>query len=928
VEAGAAPERVALFVLSRRAAREAMDHLLRRLGRSVPGLPVFTVHGFAFRLVGRRFEEFGYDAPPQVLAAPEQYAVVRRMLQDEDRERWPSYGNLLGVRGFAQQVADFCLRAQERLLGPEEVSVLVERSGRTDHREVADFYRRYLERLAGAGQVDFAGLLFRTVELLRREITPEEAYEHILVDDFQDATHATEAILQALAGATRSLVVAADPAGHVFSYRGASLEPLRRAPETLGCRERVELVRSPRLGGLSLAPLEDPEASVGHPDGRVETRLFSHPGEEADAVAHELVRMRVEEDVPWGRMAVILRRYGPYLTNLRHALNRHRVPFVVVAEQAAVAAEPANRPIIDLFRYVFGPGQREELVEAVLSSTLGGFDPHDLRRLRREARTRQRTLLELVEEGADGLPSDLFQRLDRFRALVRNLPKIAEERGPDGAFFWLWADAGIPYFSQLVESGERERDLDALAALGGVLSRLVERRPGATVADYLDTLEAAEFGPDPWVPPEERYPHGVRVISAHRAHGAEFEVVMVVGCLEGEFPSLGHGRAMLDLEDLVRPRTGAERLRERLADERALFRLALSRARRRTVLFASHSTNARNPRTPSRFAERLGLQWLEAREFAPPAASLRSMEASLRRRLSDPAQPQAERVAALQVLPAIGAAPSSWWWGRDWTDPGVPLYPDEMRTSYSRLSTLQNCGLQYLYAAELGLDPERTHQMWVGSLIHDIIDRVQKGELERTKDAVLGALRGGWRPEIFPHRALERQRWRDAQGMLLRWLMEKPEDAGELVTTEVAFKFPIDGAVVRGKIDAIFRQHSGGLRIRDYKTGRTTLTKAEVEEDLQLASYFLALRRSPELAELGDPEVVELAYLAVAREEGFKVMSHRPEPGYEERAEETLLELVARVRSEDFAPSPEADCFFCGFKPICPLWPEGREVLE
>ena len=32
------------------------------------------------------------------------------------------------------------------------------------------------------------------------------------------------------------------------------------------------------------------------------------------------------------------------------------------------------------------------------------------------------------------------------------------------------------------------------------------------------------------------------------------------------------------------------------------------------------------------------------------------------------------------------------------------------------------------------------------------------------------------------------------------------------------------------------------------------------------------------------------------------------------------------VRAEDFAPNPEADCMFCRFKPICPLWPEGAEV--
>lgn len=928
VEDGAPPERVALFVLSRRAAREASDHLIRRLGRSIPELPVFTVHGFAFRVVGRRFEELGYREPPQVLAAPEQYAVVRRMLRADGAEAWRSYGNLLGVRGFAQQVADFCLRAQERLLGPDQVDALVEASGRPDQREVASFYRRYLDRLAADGQIDFAGLLRRAVQLLAKDLRPEEVYEHVLVDDYQDASHATEGVLRPLSAAARSLVVAADPGGHVFAYRGTALEPLRRVAETLGCRERVELRASHRLGELSLVPLEDPAAPPGDGTTRLETRLFSHPGEEADAVAHELVRLRVEEDVPWGEMAVILRRYGSYLTDLRHALGRHGVPFVVVAEQAAVASEPANRPVIDLFRYVFRPERRQDLVETVLTSGIGGFDPHALRRLRREARARGRTLVELVDGGADGLPPDLGARLDRFRALLRDLPRVAEERGPDGAFFWLWAEAGIPSFAGLVESGSRERDLDALAALGGVLSRLVERRPGATVEDYLDTLDAAEFGPDPWVPPEERYPGGVKVISAHRAHGSEFEVALVVGCLEGEFPSLARGRPMIELEDLVRPRTAADRFRKRLADERALFRLAISRARRGTVLFASRSTNARNPRTPSRFAERLGLTWDGAREVAPPAASLRTMEASLRLRLADPAVRPAARLAALAVLPAVDATPTTWWWAREWTDPGRPLYEDEVRTSYSRLSTLQNCGLQYLYSAELGLDLERTHQMWLGSVIHDIIDRVQNGELERTREAVLGALRAAWRPETFPHRALERQRWRDAQGMLLRWLLETPEEAGHLVATEVPFRFPIDGAVVRGKIDAIFRQDSGRLRIRDYKTGRNPLTKAEVEEDLQLASYFLALRRAPDLAELGEAEVVELAYLAIPREEGFKVMSHRPEPGYEERAEGTLLDLVARVRAEDFAPSPEANCRFCEFKPICPLWPEGREVLE
>ena len=925
VEAGADPERVAFFVLSRRAARETREQLVRRLGRSLADLPVFTVHGFAFRVIGRRFRDLGYDQPPQVLSAPEQYAVVRQMLDREHPAAWPEFGNLLRVSGFAQQVADFLLRVQERLMGADELESAVRRSRNQAYAEIAGFYRRYVDDCRKRGRVDFAGLLLRTVELLAEDLSRAEAYQHVLVDDYQDATHATEAILQALSVAADSLTVAADPQGHVFSYRGGSPEPLGRAAERLGCRTHVELGRGYRLKG-SLASLEDPDGPDGASVDGLEARLFAHPGEEADAVAHELLRLRVEDDVPWREMAVIVRRYGGYLTGLRHALARHRIPFVVVAEAAAVATEPANRPIVDFFRYALQDAPPESLLETVLSSPVGGLDPHDLRELRRAARLREISLIQLVHrEGHEAIPERLRERVRRFRRLTGELPEVAAERGPDGAFFWLWSE--LPHVRRLVEEEERGRDLDALAALGNVLSRFVERRRDATLQDYLDTLDAAEFGPDPWVPPEERHPHAVRILSAHRAHGTEFEVALVAGCLEGEFPSLSHAFPLLDLEGLLQPRSGSRRLRDRLAEERALFRLAVSRARRRTILYASHSTSARNPRTPSRFVKRLGLPWSPSREFAPPAASRRAMEAGLRRVLAEPEAASADRLAAMAALPRVGARPEEWWWGRDWTDPGGPIHAEKVRTSYTKLSTLENCPLQYLYAAELGLDTERSHYMWLGSVIHALVDRVQQGDLPRDEDAVLAALDDAWRPEAFPHRALERQRYRDARNMLRRWLRDEELWQMRLVKSEHPFEFPLDGAVIRGRIDAIFETGEGGPRVIDYKTGKTTPTREELKEDLQLGAYYLAMREVPELRELGKPSVLELDFLAIEAYGTFKRMPFRPPDGFDTWAEETIRGYLRTIREERFAPSPEAECRNCPFKTVCPVWPQGGEVL-
>jgi superfamily I DNA/RNA helicase/RecB family exonuclease len=922
VEGGADPERVALFVLNRRAARDGREALVRRLGRSLADLPVFTVHGFGFRVFSRRFDDLGYAEPPQIVSAPEQYAAVRRLLAEERPEDWPRFGGLLRVRGFAEQVADFVLRAQERLLEPEALDAMVERSSKEEYGEVARFYGRYLEEQRRHGRVDFAGLLRETVALLERDLSEAEAFAHVLVDDYQDATPAAEGILRALGRAAESAVVVADPAAHVFSYRGGTLEPFGRLSETLPGLRRVELSTLHRgaASGTVLAALADPEAPAAEGESSIEAHVFAHPGEEADAAAHTLLRWRVDRDVPWEDMAVVLRRYGSYLTALRHALARHGIPHVVVAEAAAIATEPANRPVIDLFRYACRADRREDLLERLLLSPIVGIDPHALRELRRQAAMRGCALLELVEGRDRDLSPELLESVERFRSLV---PGLAE-RAPDEAFFWLWTE--VPYYRELVASGERSRDLDALAALGEVLANFVERRPGATLADYLDTLEAAEFGADPWTPPEERHPHAVRVLSAHQSHGMEFDSAIVLGCLEGEFPSLGAMERLVDLDRLVTLSSPVERLRRRLAEERALFRLAISRARRQTVLMASHSESSRNPRTPSRFAGHLGLRWT-AQEDAPQAASLLTMESDLRRRLADPQAPRPDRVAALAGLARVRAEPVAWWGGRDWTDPGSPLHEGEIRTSYSRLSTMENCGLQYLYAAEMGLDPERSHNMWLGSLIHDLIDRVQRGELPRDERVLLDELGRLWRTNVFWSRALERQRRRDAEKMIRQWVRDA--STGEVLVSEVPFEFPVGGAVIRGRIDSVFRVGADRTRVVDFKTSRSQPTKAEVQESLQLGTYYLAMRRVPELSELGEPDVLEFGYLFLeGTDEGYKHFAMRPDkvPDFERRVEATLLTLLERVRAERYAPSPEADCQFCTFKPICPLWPQGAEV--
>lgn len=939
IEAGVDPERVALFTLTRRAGRDARDQVARRLGRSVSDLRIFSVHGYANSFVTERwFHELGYSVQPSVLSAPEQYAQVAEALADENDSDWPQLGHLRGVRTFGRQIADLMLRCQERLLDPDELDAAVKAAGRSDYLEVAAFYRRYVSAQESSDEVDFGGLLQQTARKLEAGVPEEERFEHVLVDDFQDATIAAGAIVKALAAAADGAVFAADPAGHVFTFQGGSLEPLRSLPVAFPSIGTVELAGSHRLGaGLTaLAALTDPGAEAPEPEPHFEARLMAHPGEEIEAVADEILRLRVDEDVPWSEIAIVMRRYGSYLNGLRHALARHRIPFTVVAEETALPTEPAIRPLIDLLRFVYRPTLRADLLETVLASPLVGLDPHELRRLRRESRAARVTLLDLVQNGGPDRPEEpiLATKVGYFRELVSDIPRIEKRLGPDGLLFELWTRR--PDAAELVASDEpsARRALDAISAFADTIYRFAERRPEASIKDYLETLEAVDFAPDPWIPPEERRPDAVRVISAHRTQGLEFEAVLIPGCLEGEFPSLSRGDPLVSIERLIDPTSPSERLRARAAEERALFRMAVSRARRRTILFASSSAGDRNPRTPSRFAAKLGLQWLPTGDpggtggTGGAPASLRSMETALRRHLADPMEPAARRLAAAAALPATGARPERWWGRNEWTDPGVELHPDgdEYKTSYSRISPMENCGLQYLYAQELGLDNETSHAMWVGTLFHSIVDRVQRGEIPRSEIAILETFESEWDPARFESGVVEHQRHRDMEGMLLTWL---DADWGTPLRSEVGFSFELPGATLRGKIDAVFPMADGKVRVVDYKTSRYSVSVAEAQESLQLATYYLAVKRTPELAELGEPASLELAYPAQPfKRGGFAIRSADPSKtaDYEEENTERLTQLIAAVRQEDFMPDADADCRYCRFKTICPLYPEGNEA--
>ena len=164
-------------------------------------------------------------------------------------------------------------------------------------------------------------------------------------------------------------------------------------------------------------------------------------------------------------------------------------------------------------------------------------------------------------------------------------------------------------------SSKRARpELDTVVTFANVVAEASEQGD-AGVEAFLEALDAGEHGPG-WIAREAGEGDAVQVLTAHGTVGQEFDTVLVAGAAEGNFPSPVAARAD------VRPGraangcgAGRSRYRERLEDERRLFRMVVGRARRRVVLVAADMHPDADELTQrSRFVDELGVTWTPAPE--------------------------------------------------------------------------------------------------------------------------------------------------------------------------------------------------------------------------------------------------------------------------------------------------------------------------
>jgi superfamily I DNA/RNA helicase len=924
---GLAPHRILFLCTNRRYSMEAKDRLFGELAQTVVvDVPVYTWHALANHLVSRHYPVLGYRESPVLLTAPEQWGKVRELLAAERPVDWGVWGDRLRDRAFVDEVADFCLRVTQRLMSNDDLEALARH--RAEWLPVTRFYQTYQAELRKDSRLDYAGLIATAVRMLAEQAdlaeTLRHRFPHVLVDEAEEMSRAQRELLVLLE--RDNLCVAADPDSGVEGFRGAESEWVLGFERHAGPARTIVLEEGHRLGqplsaaAAGLAARNDPAGDRTPPAAPAHTttfeaRQFGSPAEEVDHIARELRRTHLFDGVPWDDMAVLVSQPAYLLGSLQRALARWEVPHRPLVGERPLGAEPAVGMFLDLVRVALRDEGWEAVLPGLLTSPLVGLGYAGRRRLERLAWQTGRPLVKVLEESS-GLPE--------VAALARLCDIVVLHAGNAQECFWEVFDAAA-YYRRLREARgvEASLQLDALVAFDHALGRFVERRHGlATIRDYLNEAARADFGGDPWLPPLPTGSGRVAILSFHAAKGREWDTVVVAGCLDTWIPKGRRAQGLFDPLALEIS-DAADRAIEAIAADRRTFYVAATRARRRVLFTVSQGAFGRG--RPSRFLGELGCEPVAPPVEDLPALTESEQRARLRRILEvDPStEPPEARVAALLALAELPGTDPGKWYGRwEWTEGAVPVEGDVLRTSYSRLSYYDNCGLQYLLVSVLGLDPSSTHSMKFGTWMHALFEAVHNKELT-TPPALLERYRQYFDESVFPNLTIARQFRRDGEKMLRAfWEYERRY---KTVAVEAKFDLEYGTTRLRGRIDRVDQIGDNRLRLTDYKTAKWAAGVTEAQESLQLAIYYKAAREDPDLAALGTPIAARLVYPGATFSDG-KPLERVQNPEQADKVLERLPGLVADIRNEKFAPSPLADCMWCAVKPMCPLWPQGSEL--
>jgi len=444
---------------------------------------------------------------------------------------------------------------------------------------VSQVWREYENTLTKEKALDFDDLLLKTARLLQNKDVLEHyhhVWKYIHIDEYQDTNTVQYQIAQLLALKTKNICVVGDIDQNIYSWRGAQLRNILNFEKDYPDAKTVLLEENYRSTGTILSVAnhiiqknkfrKEKNLFTKNPTGEP-ISLFEGYDEvsEAEFVANKTKELS-ENGVDINKIAIL------YRANFQSR----------VLEEAFISYGVSYQLLGTKFF------ERKE-VKDVLAYIKASLSPESLADIKRIMNVPTRgigkvSLLKIFEGTPEKLPRKTKDKYDELLRILQKISEYAKKEKPSNTIKFVIKESGIE--DELLRGGEDgEERLENIRELVTLASRYDEYMGEAGVERLL-TDAALQSDQDDLNKPQV----GAKLMTVHASKGLEFDYVFVVGLEENLFP---HKRLSEN-----------ETTREEDEEERRLFYVALTRARKKIFLSCAQTRTlfgSRQINIPSEF---------------------------------------------------------------------------------------------------------------------------------------------------------------------------------------------------------------------------------------------------------------------------------------------------------------------------------------
>ncbi|MBL7943391.1 MAG: exodeoxyribonuclease V subunit gamma [Flavobacteriales bacterium] len=475
-----------------------------------------------------------------------------------------------------------------------------------------EIYAAYDLRLFKAGAMDFDDLLFKTNILMRDFPDVLHKYQHrfqfILVDEYQDTNFAQYLIIKQLGAVHENVCVVGDDAQSIYAFRGANIQNIlnfRKDYPDFSMYKLEQNYRSTKTivdaANSIIAKNKDQIQKKVWTDNEQGSRIKVHraltDNDEGNFVANHIYELKYNENAGPADFA-ILYRTNAQSRAFEEALRKLNIPYKIYGGLSFYQRKEI-KDLIAYFRLICNPHDEESL-KRIINYPKRGIGDATVQRLLVGANERDISIWDMIPRAVEiGISGSAFNKLQEFVTLIKSFRVHQEVRNAYDLGHMIASESGLLkdlYTDRTPEGVARYENIqELLNGMKEFSDRVDPDHPERiqTLADFLIDVALLTDADN-----EDKSDEGkVSLMTIHAAKGLEFPYVYIVGLEENLFPS------QLSLND-----------RADLEEERRLFYVAITRARKRATMsyaLTRYRWGQLQYCEPSRFIEEIDEQYLE-----------------------------------------------------------------------------------------------------------------------------------------------------------------------------------------------------------------------------------------------------------------------------------------------------------------------------